>query len=81
MDEPTSALDPSSTRQLEQLACRVAADGVPILWVTHDLAQARRIADRQVVLARGRLADSHESGHFEANESSDHVHGDPDALG
>jgi putative ABC transport system ATP-binding protein len=83
MDEPTSALDPSSTRQLEERACSVAAEGIPILWVTHDLAQAERISDRHVVLIVGRLADEHEAAHFEASEPSDHDHdhGDSDAAG
>ncbi len=81
MDEPTSALDPSSTQQLEELACSVATEGIPIVWVTHDLAQAERISERHVVLIAGRLADAHEAAHFEASEPSDHDHRDSDATG
>jgi putative ABC transport system ATP-binding protein len=58
MDEPTSSLDPDATRVLERLACSYACDAarpVPVLWVTHDLAQADRIADARVVLDRGRV--------------------------
>jgi putative ABC transport system ATP-binding protein len=55
MDEPTSSVDPRSTRALEQLARGLALDGVPVLWVTHDLAQMRRLADRVLVLVNGRL--------------------------
>lgn len=69
MDEPTSALDPAANRQLEDLACSVAAEGVPVLWVTHDLVQADRIADRQMVLVEGRLAGDEEIARFIANES------------
>lgn len=55
-DEPTAALDETSARYLEELACRLASDGVPILWVTHDLAQAERISDHHVILEEGRVA-------------------------
>jgi putative ABC transport system ATP-binding protein len=56
MDEPTSALDPGSRRGIEFLARELADEGLGILWVTHDLAQARRLADRTLVLVDGRLA-------------------------
>ncbi len=56
MDEPTSALDPQATGALERLGRRLADTGVPVLWVTHDLAQMRRLADRVVVLVGGRIA-------------------------
>jgi putative ABC transport system ATP-binding protein len=56
MDEPTSALDPASRRSLEQLARRLCEHGVPLLWVTHDLAQAGRLADEVLVVIAGRIA-------------------------
>ena len=68
MDEVTSSLDPASTAVLERLATRLAADGTPVLWVTHDLRQARRIADLEIVLAHGRLADGAERAAFLAGE-------------
>ena len=55
MDEPTSALDDENTRVLERLGRDLAASGVPILWVTHDLHQVERIADRRIELAEGRV--------------------------
>jgi putative ABC transport system ATP-binding protein len=57
LDEPTSALDPAPARHLEQLARGLADDGVPMVWVSHDLAQGRRLADAVVVLHGGRVAD------------------------
>jgi putative ABC transport system ATP-binding protein len=54
-DEPTSALDREATLMLEALARDLASEGVPILWVTHDLAQVERIADRRVTLEDGRV--------------------------
>jgi putative ABC transport system ATP-binding protein len=54
MDEPTSSLDPGAVRTLERLARALAQDGVPILWVTHDVAQLRRLADHLLMLDSGR---------------------------
>lgn len=64
MDEVTSSLDPTSTAVLERLARKLASNGVPVLWVTHDLAQMRRIADHDVVLVDGRIAEIHERSNF-----------------
>ena len=79
MDEPTSALDPTATRGLEELGRALADEGMPVLWVTHDLAQSDRIADRRIVLVGGRLADEHQVGHYLASEEADHDHGEGDA--
>ena len=54
-DEPTASLDHESTLDLERLARELATSGVPILWVTHDLAQVERIADQRVALEAGRV--------------------------
>ena len=64
MDEPTSALDPTATKGLEELARALAVSGMPVLWVTHDLGQAGRIADRRIVLVAGRIADQHQVEHY-----------------
>ncbi|MFP5322027.1 MAG: phosphate ABC transporter ATP-binding protein [Acidimicrobiia bacterium] len=76
MDEPTSALDPTATRGLEELGRALAEGGMPVLWVTHDLAQADRIADHRIVLVGGRLADEHQVEHYLASEDADHRHED-----
>jgi putative ABC transport system ATP-binding protein len=55
MDEPTSALDETARRALEALARELAEGGVPVIWVTHDLEQARRLGDWAVVLEAGRV--------------------------
>jgi len=44
MDEPTSALDPKSTQAIEDLLLRLKASRTIVL-ITHNIAQARRIAD------------------------------------
>ncbi len=45
LDEPTSALDPQSTAAIEELLSRRKRSS-PIVLVTHNLEQARRVADR-----------------------------------
>jgi len=51
MDEPTSALDPRATAAIEDLIRQLAASQTIVL-VTHDLAQARRLADRVACVCR-----------------------------
>ncbi len=46
LDEPTSALDPEATAAVE-----ASLAGRPCVWVTHDPAQAARVADRIVELS------------------------------
>ena len=57
LDEPTSSLDPAATAELEARTVALARDGVPVVWVSHDLRQVERIADDVVVLLDGRVAD------------------------
>ena len=59
MDEVTSSVDPVQRLGLEELARTLASDGVVVVWVTHDLAQMRRLADHVLVVVDGRVA--HES--------------------
>lgn len=56
LDEPTSALDGHAAGRLEEQAREVADAGLPLVWVTHDLRQMRRLADHLVVLLDGRWA-------------------------
>jgi putative ABC transport system ATP-binding protein len=55
MDEPTSALDHDAALVIERLARTLADDGVPIVLVSHDRAQAARLGDRVVGLREGRI--------------------------
>jgi putative ABC transport system ATP-binding protein len=57
MDEPTASLDPEATEGLERLIRERAGEGVPVLLVTHDRAQAERLADHLVVLDAGRVVE------------------------
>ena len=55
LDEPTASLDVDSTLVLERAGRRLAQEGRPVVWVTHDLEQAERLGDRVVVLIGGRV--------------------------
>ncbi len=50
MDEPTSALDPASASAIERLVSSLA-EQITVILVTHNRAQARRLADRVAYLA------------------------------
>lgn len=68
LDEPTSALDADAAGVLERAVHGLAADGITVLWVSHDAAQVRRVADRVVRIDKGRCAGE-ESGGFGAGEA------------
>ena len=56
LDEPATALDPETARSLRSFIVSLRARHRAILLCTHDLDEAQRIADRVVVLYRGRVA-------------------------
>ncbi|MCP4574352.1 MAG: phosphate ABC transporter ATP-binding protein [bacterium] len=59
LDEPTSALDPAARNAVEEALGRIVAErGVTALLVTHDLEQARRVAQRLYLLAGGKVVES-----------------------
>ena len=56
LDEPTSALDESTEREVEELFTSVISEGrLTCLIVTHDLAQAGRVATHAMQMESGRL--------------------------
>lgn len=57
MDEPTASLDPASVLMIERIVGEAAAAGTKIIFVTHDIGQARRLADDVAFLHDGRLAE------------------------
>lgn len=64
MDEPTTSLDPASTASIESIVMRAHQRGVKVVFVTHDLGQARRLADDVVFLNRGRLVEHSAAARF-----------------
>lgn len=55
LDEATSALDPENTLRIEGLVATLLGDGITPIWVTHNPAQMRRVADRVVVVIDGTI--------------------------
>ena len=57
LDEPSSALDPGATRQVEAMLADLHGAGTTIVFTSHNLGQARRLATRVGFLNRGRLVE------------------------
>lgn len=57
LDEPTASLDPASVLAIEGIVAAARDRGVRIVFVTHDVGQARRMADDVLFLHRGRVAE------------------------
>lgn len=57
LDEPCAALDPAATRAIEQMVHDFSAEGMTIVMTTHDLGQARRLAQDVAFLHRGHLIE------------------------
>jgi len=67
LDEPCSALDPSATRIIEEMVAQFSDDGITIVMSTHDLGQARRLAQDVAFLHRGRLIEHRPAAAFFAD--------------
>jgi tungstate transport system ATP-binding protein len=55
LDEPTASLDPASKREVEMLMASLATDGLTLVFTTHNLGQAKRLADRVIYMEEGRV--------------------------
>jgi ABC-2 type transport system ATP-binding protein len=55
LDEPTAAMDVVSRRSFWAQARTAVGHGATILFATHDMTEAETVADRILVIARGRL--------------------------
>ena len=56
-DEPTSALDPELTREVLNTITQLAADGLTLVVVTHEMGFARNVSDRIVFMSNGVVAE------------------------
>src|ERR1700752_4545931 len=70
LDEPTSNLDPSATAAIESLIGGVRAEGTRVVLITHDLGQARRLADEVAFLHHGRIIERTPSAAFLAQPAT-----------
>ncbi len=56
-DEPTSALDPELVGEVLEVMRSLAAEGMTMLIVTHEMGFAAHVADRIAIIAHGRIVD------------------------
>jgi tungstate transport system ATP-binding protein len=64
LDEPAASLDPGASRVLESAIRAIREDGTKIVMTTHDLGEARRMADEVLFLHRGRLLEQTPAADF-----------------
>ncbi|HEY5834421.1 amino acid ABC transporter ATP-binding protein [Streptomyces sp.] len=57
-DEPTSALDPEMIQEVLDVLVELAADGMTMIVVTHEMGFARQAADRVVFMDAGRIVET-----------------------
>lgn len=63
-DEPTSALDPEMISEVLDVMIELAMDGQTMVCVTHEMAFARKVADRIVFMDKGQIIEEAEPGVF-----------------
>jgi glutamate/aspartate transport system ATP-binding protein len=56
-DEPTSALDPEMIGEVLDVMIKLAAEGMTMMVVTHEMGFARRVANRVVFMDRGEIVE------------------------
>lgn len=64
LDEPTANLDPGATGAVEKIIEEIHRAGSKIVMTTHDLAQARRVAEEVIFLHNGRVTERGEAASF-----------------
>ncbi len=64
LDEPCANLDSTSTRDIEAILSDARATGTRIVMSTHDIGQAKRLADEVLFLHAGHLCDAASHSEF-----------------
>ena len=64
LDEPCANLDGSSIREIEEILREAVQAGAQIIMTTHDLGQARRLADHVVFLNNGQIEEQASAASF-----------------
>ena len=58
LDEPCASIDPYTTSEIEKILRKMNhSGGTTMIMVTHNLAQARRLADEVILLKKGKLVE------------------------
>jgi glutamine transport system ATP-binding protein len=61
-DEPTSSLDPELVGEVLEVIKKLAADGMTMVIVTHEMGFAREVADRVIFMAEGVILEENQPG-------------------
>ena len=69
-DEPTSALDPEMIGEVLETMTGLAASGMTMLCVTHEMGFARQVANRIIFMDEGRIIEVNNPENFFNNPSS-----------
>ena len=71
-DDPqyTTNLDGKSTREIEAILAAAVADGLHVIMTTHDMGQARRLADEVVFLYQGQVHERNTGERFFADQQT-----------
>ena len=70
-DEPTSALDPEMVGEVLDVMTELAASGMTMIVVTHEMGFARKVADRIIFMADGEIVEDTDPESFFTNPQSD----------
>jgi general L-amino acid transport system ATP-binding protein len=70
-DEPTSALDPEMVGEVLDVMRDLAAEGMTMMVVTHEMGFAREVADRVVYIDHGRITEVNEPNAFFDNPQNE----------
>ena len=70
LDEPTANLDPASTKIIEDIIISLKEFGIKIIFVTHNILQAKRLADEVIFFDKGELIEHSNSKEFFSNSKS-----------
>ncbi|MBD6619281.1 amino acid ABC transporter ATP-binding protein [Komarekiella sp. 'clone 1'] len=72
-DEPTSALDPELVGEVLQVMQQLAAEGMTMVIVTHEMQFAREVANRVIFLDKGVVAEQGLASEVLSNPQSDRL--------
>jgi len=72
-DEPTSALDPEMISEVLETMMELAAEGMTMVCVTHEMGFARKVADRIVFMERGKILANEQPEQFFGRQTNSRI--------
>lgn len=70
-DEPTSSLDPEMIKEVLDVMVELAEEGMTMVCVTHEMAFARKVANRVIFMDAGRIVEEAPPEEFFGNPKTD----------